>query len=103
MAQPAPIRVCYVVAYFYPLESGAERQALAQGVELVKRGHRVHVVTHAVEGLPRDEDVRGIQVHRWVRSSKTGPLFALSFVAGVIRALRRLRGEYDLIHTHQAL
>ncbi|SIO64811.1 Glycosyltransferase involved in cell wall bisynthesis [Singulisphaera sp. GP187] len=97
------IRVCYVVSYFHPLESGAERQALAQGVELAKRGHSVQVVTHAVEGLPRDEDVQGIQVHRWVRSSRVGPLFAVSFVAGVIQALRRLRGSYDLIHTHQGL
>jgi L-malate glycosyltransferase len=103
MDDSSPIRVCYVVSYFHPLESGAERQALAQGVELVRRGHSVHVVTHAVEGLARDEDVRGIQVHRWVRSSKTGPLFAMSFVAGVIRALRTLRTHYDLVHTHQGL
>ncbi|WP_406696573.1 glycosyltransferase family 4 protein [Singulisphaera sp. Ch08] len=97
------VRVCYALSYFHPLESGAERQALAQGVELVKRGHSVQVVTHAVDGLARDEDVQGIQVHRWVRSSRVGPLFAVSFVAGVIRALRRLRGSYDLIHTHQGL
>jgi glycosyltransferase involved in cell wall biosynthesis len=102
MAEPR-VRVCYVVSYFHPLESGAERQALAQGVELVRRGHSVHVVTHAYPGLARDEDVRGIHVHRWVRSLKTGPLFAVSFVAGVIRALRRLRRHYDLVHTHQAL
>ncbi|MHC5538645.1 glycosyltransferase family 4 protein [Singulisphaera rosea] len=92
-----------MVSYFHPLESGAERQALAQGIELVRRGHSVHVVTHAVPGLPRDEDVRGIQVHRWVRTSKTGPLFAISFVLGVIRALRTLRPHYDVVHTHQAL
>lgn len=96
-------RICYVVSYFHPLESGAERQALAQGVELVRRGHSVHVVTHAVPGLSRDEEVRGIQVHRWVHSSKTGPLFAISFVHGVIRALRTLRPHYDVVHTHQAL
>jgi glycosyltransferase involved in cell wall biosynthesis len=103
MGDAAPIRVCYLVAYFHPLESGAERQALAQGVELVRRGHSVHVVTHAYPGLARDEDVRGIRVHRWVRSSKAGPLFAPSFVASAIRALRRLRPQYDLVHTHQGL
>jgi glycosyltransferase involved in cell wall biosynthesis len=97
------LRICYVVSYFHPIESGAERQALAQGVELVARGHHVQVVTHAIEGLPRDELVQGIEVHRWVRSSRIGPLFALSFVAGVIRALRELGGSYDLIHTHQGL
>src|SRR5215212_5762979 len=98
-----PVRVCYVVSHFHPIESGAERQALAQGAELSRRGHSVHVVTHHVPGRPRDEEVRGVVVHRWVRSSKVGPLFAVSFVAGVIRALRRLRPCFDLIHTHQGL
>jgi glycosyltransferase involved in cell wall biosynthesis len=99
------LRVCYLVAYFHPFESGAERQALAQGEELVRLGHTVHVVTHAMPGVPSDEWVRGIEVHRWVRSSTRGPLFALSFVASALRALRRLRRGpgIDLIHTHQAL
>lgn len=102
MSEP-PVRVCYVISHFHPLASGAERQALAQGVELVRRGHSAHVVTQAINGLPRDEDVRGVHVHRWVEPIELGPLFAVSFVAGVIRALRRLRPEYDLIHTHQGL
>ncbi len=99
-----PLRVCFVVSYFHPFASGAERQALAQALELVRRGHVVHVVTRSVDGYPIDEeDYQGIFIHRWVRTSSRGPLFALSFVAGVIRALRRLRGEVDVIHTHQAL
>jgi L-malate glycosyltransferase len=102
MPEP-PIRVCYVISHFHPFASGAERQALAQGVELVRRGHSAHVVTQAIRGLPRDDDVCGVRVHRWVEPIRLGPLFALSFVTGVIRALRRLRPEYDLIHTHQGL
>ena len=102
MSEP-PVRVCYVISHFHPFASGAERQALAQGVELVRRGHSAHVVTQAIHGLPRDEDVRGVRVHRWVEPIRLGPLFAVSFVAGVICALRRLRDEYDLIHTHQGL
>lgn len=105
MNDPAPLRVCYLVAYFHPFESGAERQALAQGAELVRLGHTVHVVTHAMPGVPRDEEVRGIRVHRWVHSSTRGPLFSVSFVASANRALRRLRATagFDVIHTHQAL
>jgi glycosyltransferase involved in cell wall biosynthesis len=103
MSEPPPLRICYVVSYFHPFASGAERQALAQGAELARRGHAVHVVTHAVRGVSRDEEVQGVQVHRWVRSWRVGPLFAVSFVAGVIRALKRLRPRYDLIHTHQGL
>src|SRR4051794_4706624 len=102
MPEP-PIRVCYVVSYFHPFASGAERQALAQGAELVRRGHSVHVVTHRVPAYPTEDQVRGIRIHRWVRPSRVGPLFGVTFVAGVVRALRRLRPQYDLVHTHQAL
>jgi glycosyltransferase involved in cell wall biosynthesis len=69
----------------------------------VRRGHAVHVVTRHFAGLPGDEVVDGVRVHRWVRTSAVGPLFGLSFVVGVIRALRRLRPCYDLVHTHQGL
>ncbi len=103
MAANPSIRVCYVVSYFHPLESGAERQALAQGVELCRRGHSVHVVTHSVAGLPRDEVVQGIHVHRWVKSSRRGPLFAPTFVGSVVHSLRKLRPQFDLVHTHQGL
>jgi glycosyltransferase involved in cell wall biosynthesis len=99
-----PLRVCYVVSYFHPFESGAERQALAQGSELVRRGHSVHVVTKAIAGYPvADEEFRGVFIHRWIKTVAGGPLFALSFLTGIARALRRLRLEIDVIHTHQAL
>jgi glycosyltransferase involved in cell wall biosynthesis len=98
-----PLRICYILSYFHPIASGAERQALAQGQELVRRGHSVHVVTHAIAGAVRDELVEGVQVHRWVETAGAGRLFAVRFVAGVIAALRRLRPHYDLIHTHQGL
>ncbi len=98
-----PPRICYVLSHFHPIASGAERQALAQGVELVRRGHSVRVVTQSIPGRPRDDSIEGVRVHRWVRPISVGPVFGLSFVLGVIRALRRLRPEYDLIHTHQGL
>ncbi|AMV36540.1 glycosyltransferase family 4 protein [Planctomyces sp. SH-PL62] len=99
-----PLRVGLVVSYFHPFASGAERQALAQGVELVRRGFSVRVLTRSVPGYPiDDEEYRGVQIHRWIKTSDRGPLFAVSFVAGLVRALRRLRGELDVVHTHQAL
>ncbi|HWE36007.1 MAG TPA: glycosyltransferase family 4 protein [Isosphaeraceae bacterium] len=97
------LRVCYVISHFHPRASGAERQALAQGRELVRRGHEARVVTRAIPGLPADDEVGGVRVHRWVRPLPVGPLFGFSFVLGVVRALRKLRPSYDLIHTHQAL
>ena len=99
-----PLRVCYVVSYFHPFESGAERQALAQGSELARRGHSVHVITKAIPGYPVvDEEHRGVFIHRWIKTVSGGPLFAMSFLTGIARALRRLRSEIDVIHTHQAL
>jgi glycosyltransferase involved in cell wall biosynthesis len=99
-----PLRVGYVLSYFHPFASGAERQALVQGLELARRGHAVRVITRAVTGYPiDDEEYRGIQIHRWIRTWDRGPLFALSFVAGVVGALRSLRSELDVIHTHQGL
>lgn len=105
MNEEAPLRVCFLVAYFHPFASGAERQALAQGAELARRGHSVRVVTQEVNGsgLPRDDEVSGVIVHRWIRSVPIGPLFGLSFVSGAVRALRKLRNEIDLVHTHQAI
>ena len=102
---PAPDlpRVCYVLSHFFPHASGAEKQALAQGAELVRRGHQVRVVTRAIPGQPRDDVLEGVRIHRWIRTSNLGPLFGLSFVAGVAQALWRLRRDYDLIHTHQGL
>jgi glycosyltransferase involved in cell wall biosynthesis len=98
------VRVGYVVSFFHPFASGAERQALAQGAELVRRGHSVHVITRSVPGYPiDDEEHQGIFIHRWIKTASSGPLFGLSFVTGVIAALRRLRSEIDLVHTHQAL
>jgi glycosyltransferase involved in cell wall biosynthesis len=106
MSDPAqrPVRVCYVVSFFHPFASGAEGQALAQGLELARRGHPVHVITRAIPGYPVvDEDYHGVFIHRWIKPLARGPLFALSFTHGVARALLRLRDEYDVIHTHQAL
>ncbi len=98
------VRVCYVVSFFHPFASGAERQALAQGAELVRRGNIVHVVTRAVPGYPIvDEEHQGIFIHRWIKTATAGPLFGLSFVAGVMTALKRLGPEIDVIHTHQGL
>jgi glycosyltransferase involved in cell wall biosynthesis len=92
------------VSFFHPFASGAERQALEQGSELVRRGHVVHVVTRAIPGYPIDEEeYLGIFIHRWIKTATGGPLFGMSFVAGVIAALWRLRGQIDVIHTHQAL
>src|ERR1700709_1137012 len=95
MDAPGRPRICYVISHFHPHASGAERQALAQGAELARRGHAVRVGTRSIPGEPRDDVLDGVEIHRWIRTTELGPLFGLSFVAGAIRALHRLRPEYD--------
>lgn len=105
MSDPRPprLRIGLLIAYFHPFESGAERQALVQGRELARRGHEVHVVTSAMPGVSPEDLIDGIQVHRWIRTVRRGPLFTMSFVGSTVRALGRLRRKLDLVHTHQAL
>jgi glycosyltransferase involved in cell wall biosynthesis len=97
------LRICYCISHYHPIASGAERQAHRQAVELVRRGHRVHVLTRAVTGRPEREEVDGVTVWRRIRPVELGPGFGLSFVATLSRALWRLRGEFDVMHCHQAL
>ncbi len=97
------LRICYCISHYHPIASGAERQAHRQAVELVRRGHRVHVLTRAVAERPDREEVDGVTVWRRIRPIELGPGFGLSFVATLCRGLWRLRGEFDVMHCHQAL
>ena len=82
---PTRPRICYVLSHFHPRASGAERQALAQGAELVRRGHQVRVVTRAIPGLPRDDEREGVLIHRWVRTSNLGRFSASRSSLGLSR------------------
>ncbi len=97
------LRICYCLSHYQPIASGAELQAHRQGVELVRRGHSVHVITRVVPARPAVEEIDGVVVHRLIRPIELGPLFGLSFVATLGCALKRLRGEFDLVHCHQGL
>ena len=54
-------------------------QALAQGLELARRGHVGHVVTKDIPGYPViDEDYHGVFIHRWVKTRSAGPCIRCS-------------------------
>lgn len=97
------LNIVYCISCFWPVESGAERQARRQGRELVRRGHRVSVLTLARPGSPDEEEVEGIRVLRWIRPVSLGPLFGASFLIQTRRALLRLGSDTDIIHCHQGL
>lgn len=98
-----PLSILFCISWFWPVESGAERQARRQARELVRRGHRVQVLTRAIAGAPREEVVDGIRILRWVQPLEVGPLFGVSFLYGMRSALKRLRHTFDLVHCHQSL
>lgn len=100
----AGLRICFCLSCYWPNESGAERQAHRQAVELVRRGHRVIVLTRRVKSLPNDEVLNGVEIRRHIRTiDNMGPAFGLSFVTSLSRALWRLRKQIDIVHCHQAL
>jgi glycosyltransferase involved in cell wall biosynthesis len=103
MEEFRPRAVCLFLSHFWPVASGAENQAYAQGVELARRGYSVHVLTREVPGRPSDEMRDGLHLHRWIRPVQMGPAFGLSFVTQGARALLRLKESFDLVHTHQGL
>jgi glycosyltransferase involved in cell wall biosynthesis len=58
------LRILLASDFYPPFIGGAELQVQVLGRELVRRGHRVDVVTVWHEGLPREEDDHGVSVHR---------------------------------------
>lgn len=98
------LRICFCLSCYWPNESGAERQAHRQAVELVKRGHRVIVLTRRLKSVPAVEELDGVEIRRHIRTiDNLGPAFGLSFLASLSTALWRMRKQVDVVHCHQAL
>jgi glycosyltransferase involved in cell wall biosynthesis len=97
------LTLCYE---FPPLGGGGARVVHGLTRELVRMGHEVDVVTMGWQGLPRQEVVDGVQVHRVSCGRRalhvcTGREAATYLVAAIPVALRLARQRrYDLNHTH---
>jgi glycosyltransferase involved in cell wall biosynthesis len=92
------MKILLCIAQFQPIVGGAERQAHALARGLICRGHEVVVVTQWYRGRARRETIDGIPVVRDIRASGPGPLYGLTYVSCVARALRRYRRWADVIH-----
>lgn len=97
------LTLCYE---FPPLGGGGAKVAYGLAKALVRHGHTIDVVTMGFRGLPKKENVEGINVHRipCIRTRKSmcySPemipyiLTAIPVVAHLIKSHR-----YDLNHTH---
>jgi len=87
------MRIAHVTATFPPYRGGTGNVCFYNARELVRRGHEVHVFTAAGPNAPREEVLKGIQVHRlrpWVQVGNAPVLPQLVW---------HLRG-LDVIHLH---
>lgn len=97
-----PLRIGLCLSLFWPIESGAERQARRQARELTRRGHAVTVYTRRLPGSPARAQDGDVQIRRAIRTCDIGPLFGASFITSLAWRLWRDRHRLDLLHCHQA-
>lgn len=103
------MRVLVLIYEFPPVGGGGGMVARDVGLGLRRRGHDVHVITAHYAGLPRQEDLDGIQVLRVPslrRSAYVAGLGAMAgfVLAGTLAAWRHTRRwKPDLIHVHFAV
>lgn len=99
------------LSWEYPpkIVGGIARHVRDLSVALVKQGHHVHVVTCGVQGLPVDETVDGVIVHRIQMENPSTPDFLtwvmqlnLNMVEKAVE-LQREGIAFQLIHAHDWL
>jgi glycosyltransferase involved in cell wall biosynthesis len=92
------MNVCMLSNEFPPSIGGVQTHVYELSRALVAQGHAVHVVTRLREpGLPRNEDLEGIEVHR-----EPLPDVHLFYDWYLRRTVKRLQHEvgFDLLHVH---
>ncbi|WFD26507.1 phosphatidylinositol N-acetylglucosaminyltransferase [Malassezia nana] len=101
-----PLRVALISDFFFPNVGGVEGHMYMVGQELLRRGHKVIVVTHAYEPdragvryLPGGMKVYYVSYGVLVRQDTLPNYFALM---PVLRSIL-VRERIELVHAHQAL
>ena len=103
------MRILVFIHEFPPIGGGGGQVAKDICRELVKIGHQITLLTSHLKGLPRHEEVDGIQVIRqpsFRRKAFMADLLAMSayIILGVVPALRLVRSwKPELIHVHFAV
>ena len=67
---------------------------------LIKKGVCVSVLTRSLKGLPSFETVRGIPVHRAIKTLPWGKWFGITYILSVLWFLYAKRHTYNIIHCH---
>ncbi len=92
------MNILFHCVYFPPEVGGLESHVYYLAREMVNRGHRVQVVTsRSLPGLPKEEDMEGIQVWRtWFPSRSSSGWVAHAL--GSVPKTRALARDADVIH-----
>jgi glycosyltransferase involved in cell wall biosynthesis len=100
------MRVLMLSYEFPPLGGGGAKVVYGLSKELARLGHDVDLVTMGFHGLPRYEQVNGVNVHRVpcvrIKKSVCSTLEMASYVFSAIPTVLRLvrRNNYNINHTH---
>ncbi len=94
---PPPLSLLFVIGTYHPVVGGGEKHAQGLAEELVRRGHRVRVLTRRTSAnLPRRECLNGVEVERLGPSGfpRLGKYLLLPAACLKVLCLRR---EYDVL------
>ena len=96
------MKICFVVANFWPGWGGAERQCQLLARTLTHRGHAVTVLTRAKPGLPAEDCVDGVTVRRTAAfGSRT--LQSVVWTLSATAWLRRRAAQFPVVQCYQLL
>ncbi len=90
------MKIVVFSSYFLPHKGGVENYAYQTGKRLVKKGHKVFVVTSRLKGMKAEETIDGIKVLRFAAIEPLPGRMAIPFA---MNALEKI-GRPDVIVTH---
>ena len=96
------MKICLVVANFWPGWGGAERQCQLLARTLTRYGHEVVVLTRGQAGLPAAERIDGVAVRR-AGAFGNGILRSLVWTLTATAWLRRHGRQFQIIQCYQLL
>jgi glycosyltransferase involved in cell wall biosynthesis len=95
------MNIVMVISRFYPVFGGAEKQCKTLSAELVKKGHKVTVVTQLLPQTDNHNIIEKIDVFRLGLPIK-GKFGSLVFVIHAFFWLIMERDRYEILHAHIA-
>lgn len=94
------MHVVMIICKYSPFIGGAEKQAERMAKTMVKKGHKVTILTRRYKGLAKKEFRQGIQINR-LPFLPWGILAPLTFMLFCLIYIYKFKNRISLIHAHQ--